>query len=83
MVVGNETSVAKILSIINDAENQILRDVDLFDIYEGENLGNAKKSLSFHLIFQSETNTLTNEEVGKSLEKIISALKDKVNAEIR
>jgi len=83
MVVNNETSVAEILNIINDTENKILRNVDLFDIYEGENLGNAKKSLSFHLIFQSETNTLTNEEVGRSLEKIISALKDKINAEIR
>lgn len=83
MIVNNEISVAKILIIINDAENKILRDVDLFDIYEGQNLGHDKKSLSFHLIFQSEKNTLTTEEVGKSLERIISALKSQLKAEIR
>jgi len=55
----------------------------LFDMYEGEKLGPNKKSLSFHLIFQSPDRTLTTEEIGKSLEKIISNLKLKLGVEIR
>ncbi|HRY77124.1 MAG TPA: phenylalanine--tRNA ligase subunit beta [Candidatus Paceibacterota bacterium] len=83
LLVSAETRVSEILNIINDSENKILRDVDLFDVYEGEKLGLNKKSLSFHLIFQSPDRTLTTDEIGKSLEKIISNLKAKLGAEIR
>lgn len=83
LLVNAETRVSEILNIINDSENKILRDVDLFDIYEGEKIGANKKSLSFHLIFQAPDHTLTTEEIGKSLEKIISNLKSKLEAEIR
>lgn len=83
LLVNAETRVSEILDIINNSENKILRDVDLFDMYEGERLGPNKKSLSFHLIFQSPDRTLTTEEIGKSLEKIISNLKLKLDVEIR
>jgi len=83
LLVNAETRVSEILDIINNSENKILRDVDLFDTYEGEKLGPNKKSLSFHLIFQSPDRTLTTDEIGKSLEKIISNLKLELGAEIR
>jgi len=83
LLVDNETRVSEILNVIYESETKTLRDVDLFDMYEGEKLGPDKKSLSFHLIFQADDHTLTNEEIGKSLEKIISNLKSQLNAEIR
>ncbi len=83
LLVGAEIRVSEILNIINDSEKNILRDVDLFDVYEGEKIGANKKSLSFHLIFQATDRTLTTEEIGQSLEKIISNLKSKLEAEIR
>lgn len=83
MLVDENTRINEILNIINVTERNILRDVDLFDVYEGDKLPAGKKSLSFHLIFQVDSHTLTNEEVGKSLEKIISNLKSELNAEIR
>ncbi|MDD3614521.1 MAG: phenylalanine--tRNA ligase subunit beta [Candidatus Pacebacteria bacterium] len=83
ILVNRNIKMSDILNIIHQSEPDILFDVDLFDIYEGENLPKNKKSLSFHLIFQAEDHTLTNEEVGKSMEKIISNLKAKFNAEIR
>lgn len=83
ILVNKEIRVSEILNIIYQSETKILRDVDLFDIYEGENLPEEKKSLSFHLIFQAEDHTLTNEEVGEALAKIIANLQEKLKAEIR
>lgn len=83
ILVDKEIRMAEILNVIYQSETKILRDVDLFDLYEGENIPEEKKSLSFHLIFQAEDRTLTNEEVGKALAKIISNLREKLNAEIR
>lgn len=83
ILVDLDIRLSEILNVIYESEPKILFDVDLFDIYEGENLPENKKSLSFHLIFQADDHTLTSEEVGKALEKIISNLKNKFDAEIR
>jgi phenylalanyl-tRNA synthetase beta chain len=82
-LVDIDVKMSDILNIIYQSEPKILFDVDLFDLYENGNLPENKKSMSFHLIFQSDNHTLTSEEVGKSLEKIISNLKSKLKAEIR
>lgn len=83
ILVDLDIRLSEILNVIYESEPKILFDVDLFDIYEGENLPENKKSLSFHLVFQADDHTLTSEEVGKALEKIISNLKNKLDAEIR
>ncbi|MCX8016182.1 MAG: phenylalanine--tRNA ligase subunit beta [Patescibacteria group bacterium] len=83
ILVDLDIRLSEILNVIYESEPKILFDVDLFDIYEGENLPENKKSLSFHLVFQADDHTLTSEEVGKALEKIISNLKNKLGAEIR
>ena len=83
ILVDLDIKVSEILNIIYESEPKILFDVDLFDIYEGKNLPENKKSLGFHLIFQAEDHTLTSKEVGKSIEKIISNLKNKLGAEVR
>lgn len=83
ILVDLDIRLSEILNVIYESESEILFDVDLFDIYEGENLPENKKSLSFHLIFQANDHTLTSEEVGKALEKIVSNLKNKLGAEIR
>ena len=83
ILVDIDVKMSDILNIIYQSEPKILFDIDLFDLYENENLPENKKSMSFHLIFQSGNHTLTSEEVGKSLEKIISNLKSKLKAEIR
>jgi phenylalanyl-tRNA synthetase beta chain len=83
ILVDIDVKMSDILNIIYQSEPKILFDIDLFDLYENGNLPENKKSMSFHLIFQSDNHTLTSEEVGKSLEKIISNLKSKLKAEIR
>ena len=72
-IIKKDVSIDKILKTIQESVSN-LEDVDLFDIYEGENLPSGKQSLSFHLIFRSSKKTLTAEEVDKEMKKIYKAL---------
>ena len=74
VVVPAETKIDRVQYAIEVAGGELLSDSDLFDIYEGENLEAAQKSLAFHLIFQSSVRTLTDAEVNDVFKKITAAL---------
>lgn len=61
----------------------LIKEIELFDVYQGEELGKDKKSLAFHIIYQSEERTLTAEEVEKEQEKLTKTLEKKFSAQIR
>jgi len=71
-----ETKVGQVLAEINESNVLELVDVDLFDLYQGEELDD-KKNLAFHLIFQSSKKTLTDREVDIFMAKIIKNLQEK------
>jgi phenylalanyl-tRNA synthetase beta chain len=52
-------------------ERKLLKDVSLFDVYEGKNLGEGKKSYALSFILQDETNTLTDKQIDKIMNNII------------
>jgi len=66
--------VEEVLNKIYDSGGDLVRDVDLFDIYEGEELPQGKKNFAFHIIFQSKTETLSSEEIDGIQNKIIKIL---------
>lgn len=71
----------EVMAKIFDVEPDFLKDVDLFDIYENE--GEGRKSLAFHLIFQSNEKTLLPEDLNLAMEKIHQALEKNFGWEIR
>lgn len=82
-IVDAETRVGDIQNILENI-SKLVEDVDLVDWFQDEQkLGTDKKSLTFRLVFQSEDRTLTDEEVGKEMEKVISALEKKFDIEVR
>jgi phenylalanyl-tRNA synthetase beta chain len=83
VLVPIETKVVEVLNIINSSGGMLVRDVDLFDIYEGEKLPEGKKNLAFHIVFQAEDRTLSSEEIEKLQEKIIKGLERNPEWEIR
>jgi phenylalanyl-tRNA synthetase beta chain len=81
LLVDREVPAARVLSII---ESQALVDrVVLFDAYEGEGVPPGKSSLAYRLHFQSPSKTLSSEEVGKALDKVVRALQRNVGAVLR
>jgi len=74
VLVPRGTKVVEVLNKINVTGGSLVRDIDLFDIYEGEELPQGKKNLAFHLIYQAEGRTLKSEEIDEIHQKIIKAL---------
>ena len=65
------------------ADNKILKEVGLFDVYEGKELPKGKKSYAVHLLLQDENKTLTDKQIDKTVQKITQRLQSELQAELR
>jgi phenylalanyl-tRNA synthetase beta chain len=83
ILVPRNILVEEVLNKIEIAGGGLVRDVDLFDIYEGEELPDGKKNLAFHIIYQAEDRTLSSAEINKIHKKIISALEENPEWQVR
>jgi len=72
-------------SIINAlyTVNPLIREVELFDSFEGKNIGEGKKSLAYHITYRSDEKTLETKEVDVVHENVVQLLKSEFTAEIR
>ena len=74
---------SEVISTIKKINKELIKNVSIFDQYEGEKIKSGKKSLSFEVIIQSDTKTLTESEINEISERIISEVKKKFDAEQR
>ena len=70
-------------SLAKQYENQLLKSVNLFDVYEGNKLPKGKKSYALSFVLQDENKTLTDKHIDKTMDKLIKVFKEKAGAEIR
>jgi phenylalanyl-tRNA synthetase beta chain len=64
-------------------EQKILKCVTLFDVYEGKNIPEGKKSYGINFTFQDRNKTLTDKQVDKVMEKILKNFKKNFQVELR
>ena len=64
-------------------EKTLLKEVNLFDVYEGENLPAGKKSYAISILLQDETKTLTEDQIDKIMNKLIKNLENELGASLR
>nr|MBN1228239.1 phenylalanine--tRNA ligase subunit beta [Anaerolineae bacterium] len=83
VVVEEQVPAAEVEGVIQKAGGALLRGVDLFDVYRGEQIGANRKSLAYSLIFQADDRTLRDQDANKLREKIVKALRKELNAELR
>ena len=83
LVVASVTSAGMLEATIRQAGGKLLKDVKLFDLYEGDNVEEGKKSLAFSLTYFDPERTLTDEEVVKAHEKVLKALTEEADAQLR
>tara|TARA_B100001540_G_C15739290_1_gene611450 strand:- start:949 stop:1386 length:438 start_codon:yes stop_codon:yes gene_type:complete len=83
LLIDKSVSFDDLHNLAMKVDNKILRSVNLFDVYEGEELPEGKKSyaLSFNMV--DDTQTLTDKYVDKLMERLINSFKDQVGAEVR
>jgi phenylalanyl-tRNA synthetase beta chain len=83
VLVDQKTVCQSILDAIKVTGGNLLSDLRVFDLYEGENLPKDKKSLAFHMSFLSTERTLQDQEVLALRDKIVQSLQEKFGAELR
>lgn len=83
LLIDKSVKFSDIESIANHAERKFLKKVELFDVYEGKNLPEGKKSYAVNFILQDESKTLTDKQIDAIMSKLISSLKKELNAELR
>jgi phenylalanyl-tRNA synthetase beta chain len=81
--VDEEITSSSITDAILSKAGSNLKEINLFDIYTGKGIAKGKKSLTYSLSWQSKNRTLTDDEVDKIMEKIVSFLSKKFNAKLR
>ena len=66
-----------------ESERKLLKEVYLFDVYEGKNLPEGKKSYAVTFMLQDENKTLNDKQIDVIMHKIISNLQQKLEAQLR
>ena len=83
LLVDNTTEFVEIEKIAYQTEKKLLKKVELFDVYEGKNLPEGKKSYAVNFILQDEEKTLTDKHIEAVMTKLIANLKKQLKAELR
>lgn len=72
-----------IATIAKQTEKQLLKDVNLFDVYEGKNLPEGKKSYAVSFLLQDENKTLTDKQIDKTMNKLQQRFEKELGATLR
>ena len=83
LLVDTSVTMAKIEETVRQAERKLLRDIELFDVYEGKNLPTGKKSYAISLTLQDFDKTLQEKQIDNTMNRVIEALKKNLGAELR
>ena len=73
----------KVLKTAKNVDKNLIADVQVFDLYEGERLGEGKKSLAIEVTIQPQEKTLTDAEIEDISARIVNAVKAATGAELR
>ncbi len=83
VLVPVKTRIVEVIYKINQSGGVIIKEVDLFDIFEGGNISQGKKNLAFHIIYQANDRTLSPEEINEIHAKIVKGLEKEAGWEVR
>ena len=83
LLIDKGVEFEQIERIARQTEKKLLKSVELFDVYEGKNLPEGKKSYAVNFILQDETKTLNDKQIEAIMTKLINNLKQKLGAELR
>ena len=78
-IIDKKNNYEEIVDTIREVSGTLLKDVSLFDLYEGKSIEKDQHSLALSFTFKSEERTLVDGDVDDIMKKIINTLKDKYN----
>ena len=82
-VIDKNYGAQELINLVKKVNKNIIRDVKVFDLYQGENVPMDKKSIALNVTLQAIDKTLNEKDLEDLSQKIISIIKDKTGAIIR
>ena len=83
LLVDKSVRFAEIEKIAYDTDKKLLKNITLFDVYEGKNLEAGKKSYAVNFTLQDKEKTLTDKQIDSIMQKLIKNLTEKLDAKLR
>ena len=83
LLLDKEVKFEAIERVARQTEKKLLKSVELFDVYEGKNLPEGKKSYAVNFILLDESKTLNDKQIDAIMNKLIANLKKELKAELR
>lgn len=83
LLLDKKVEFAEVEKVARQTEKKFLKRVELFDVYEGDNLPEGKKSYAVNFILQDSEKTMGDKQIDSIMNKLISNLKRQLNAELR
>jgi phenylalanyl-tRNA synthetase beta chain len=83
ILIDREVPAQNVLAAVENVAGNYLRNLRLFDTYQGEGIDPKRKSLAFGLTFQHSSRTLNEDEVNETIEQVVSVLEKEFSATLR
>ena len=82
-VIDEKYSSGEIINLVKKIDIELIKDVKIFDIYQGENIDTGKKSIAFNVTFEPKDKTLSEKDIELVSKKIISIVQSATGATLR
>ena len=82
-IVDKNIQAQELYNLIKNVDLYLIKDISIFDLYEGENIPSEKKSLAFKVTIQSNDKALTENDINEVSNKIIKTVENKTGAKLR
>ncbi len=83
LLLDTKTEFKEVYNVAFQSERKLLKEVDLFDVYEGDKLPEGKKSYAVSFLLQDETKTLADKQIDKIMQKLQQSFEKNLNAVLR
>jgi len=83
LLVDSKVKYSEIEKVGFDTNKRLIKEINIFDVYEGENIPEGKKSYAVSFVLHDESKTLTDKVITKTMNKLMNNYKQKLNVEIR
>jgi len=82
-VIDEKYSSGEIISLVQKIDKELIKTVKIFDVYQGDNIGDGKKSIAFNVMLEPKDKTLSDKDIDQISKKIISTVQESTGATLR
>lgn len=83
LVIDKQVTFDEIRNLVENTEKRLIKNIIAFDVYEGDKLPKEKKAYALGFTLLDESKTLTDEEIDRTMDKLMKAFEEKLGAVIR